>query len=176
MFSFNKAINKATEITTPRDFNLYRRVVTPVFILRETVDWDKPHFSAISTVVNPLKNLSIRISRNCSSSLSSSSSMKTDISFHVALSCLCRRFHPERGRQPELSKDGLHLLDRSTSVVWRHSIVIPKLGQGPDLIEGQHLASLNVIARTPGINSLFRPEEQHRRSSIDQVVIPVGEG
>ena len=55
------------------------------------------------------------------------------------------------------------------------AIVIPQFGKLPNLLEGNDFAACEVISLAPLVNPFFRPEEQHRRSGEDQVIVPVRE-
>ena len=56
------------------------------------------------------------------------------------------------------------------------AILIPQFGKLPNLLDGEDFAACEVISLTPFVNPFFRPEEKHRRSGEDQVIIPAGEG
>ena len=43
-------------------------------------------------------------------------------------------------------------------------------------MDGQNFSALEIVALAPFFNPFFRPEEQHRRSGEDQVIVPAGEG
>ena len=57
-----------------------------------------------------------------------------------------------------------------------HSLLIPKFGKLPNLIDRQNFSAFEMISLAPLVNPFFRPEEQHRRSGEDQVIVPAGEG
>ena len=57
-----------------------------------------------------------------------------------------------------------------------HSIVIPKFGQFPNLVDRENFSACEVIPFAPFVNPFFRLEEKHRRSGEDQVIVPAGEG
>jgi hypothetical protein len=46
-------------------------------------------------------------------------------------------------------------------------------GEVPELFEGNKRTPRNVMRRAPLIDSLFRPEEEHRRSGENEIVPPV---
>ncbi len=56
------------------------------------------------------------------------------------------------------------------------AVVIPKFGQFPNLIDRQDFSVFEIVSLTPLVYPFLRPEEQHRRSGEDQVIIPAREG
>lgn len=61
-------------------------------------------------------------------------------------------------------------------IVYGHTISVPEFGKLPHLIDREDLSTFEVIAFTPLVDPFLRPEEQHRGSGEDQVVVPAGEG
>jgi hypothetical protein len=55
------------------------------------------------------------------------------------------------------------------------AVAIPPLGELPELIERERLATRYVVGQAPVIYGFFRPEEQDRCSSVGQVVVPAQE-
>jgi hypothetical protein len=56
------------------------------------------------------------------------------------------------------------------------AVSVPHLGELPELIERERLATRDVMDQAPVIYGFFRPEEKDRRSSVGQIVIPALEG
>ena len=54
--------------------------------------------------------------------------------------------------------------------------MVPRLGKFPDLGQRERFPARHAALFTPAIDALLRPEEQDRRSGMDQVVVPGGEG
>ena len=54
-----------------------------------------------------------------------------------------------------------------------HSIVIPKFGKFPNLINCQDFSAFKMISLTPFFNPFFRPEEKHGCSGKDEVIVPM---
>ena len=57
-----------------------------------------------------------------------------------------------------------------------HSVVVPKFGKFPDLLNRENFPAFKIISFTPFVDPFFRLEEKHRRSSEDEVIVPAGEG
>lgn len=51
--------------------------------------------------------------------------------------------------------------------------MIPEFGEFPDLLKGENFAAGEIMSLAPFVNPFFRPEEEHGRSSEDQVIVPV---
>lgn len=79
---------------------------------------------------------------------------------------------PERADQADLRKNLDHLIGRRSARINRQSIAIPRDRQVPQLIERDHWSNRNVVFTAPLLDCLFRPEEEHRRSSVDDVHPP----
>ena len=62
--------------------------------------------------------------------------------------------------------------DCSSVIFGRHSIVIPKFREFPDLINRECFATRQLICRAPALDCLFRPKEENRRSGENQVIVP----
>ncbi len=54
--------------------------------------------------------------------------------------------------------------------------MVPEFGEFPNLMDGENFSACEIVALAPFVNPFFRPEEQHRRSGEDQVIVPAGEG
>ena len=54
--------------------------------------------------------------------------------------------------------------------------MVPEFGEFPNLIDRENFSAFEIVSFTPLVNPFFRPEEQHRRSGEDQVIVPPGEG
>ena len=54
--------------------------------------------------------------------------------------------------------------------------MVPEFGKFPNLMDGENFSAFEIVALTPLVNPVFRPEEQHGRSGEDQVIVPAGEG
>ncbi len=83
---------------------------------------------------------------------------------------------PKGGGQPHVLEDHPDLRGRAAPIVCREPIVIPALGELPHGLHGQQFAPHAAVGRTPGIDQLFRPEEQDRASGEDHVFVPAGKG
>jgi hypothetical protein len=57
-----------------------------------------------------------------------------------------------------------------------HVISVPKPGKLPNLADCEDLSAFELIAFTPLVDPFLRPEEQHRGSGENKVVVPLGEG
>lgn len=44
------------------------------------------------------------------------------------------------------------------------------------MLRGENFSAFEIVSFAPLVNPFFRPEEKHRRSGEDQVVVPAGEG
>ncbi len=78
--------------------------------------------------------------------------------------------------ETKLLKYPLGILRRAPAKVRMQAVVVPQAGEIPGLIKRQNFATWTVFARAPGVDIIFRPEEQNCRSGIYQVVVPVLEG
>ena len=58
-------------------------------------------------------------------------------------------------------------------ILKRHAIAVPEFGKLPNLLNRQHLSAFEVISFAPFVYPFFRPEEKHRRSGKDQVIVPL---
>ena len=56
------------------------------------------------------------------------------------------------------------------------AIVVPEFREFPNLTDCQNFSVFEIVSLAPLVNPFFRPEEQHGRSSEDEVVVPVREG
>ena len=54
--------------------------------------------------------------------------------------------------------------------------MVPEFGELPDLMDGENFSAFEMISLAPFVDPFFRPEEKHRRSGEDQVIVPAGEG
>jgi hypothetical protein len=82
---------------------------------------------------------------------------------------------PKRRSQAYLLEYITNLFHTSPMKVHGQAVVVPKFGKIPNLIDREYLTMFEMISLAPLINPFFRPEEQHRRSSKDQIIIPMGE-
>ena len=53
---------------------------------------------------------------------------------------------------------------------------IPQLRKLPDVLNRENFSAAEIVSFTPFLNPFLRPEEQHRSSGKDQVIVPAGEG
>ena len=52
--------------------------------------------------------------------------------------------------------------------------MIPQFGKFPSLMDGENFSAFEIVEFAPLVNPFFRPEEKHRRSGEDEVVVPAG--
>ena len=53
--------------------------------------------------------------------------------------------------------------------------MVPEFGKFPDLLDGENFSACEIVVLAPFVNPFFRPEEQHRCSGEDKVIIPARE-
>jgi hypothetical protein len=75
-----------------------------------------------------------------------------------------------------LGKYGSGLDGSSAMILKLKAVAVPHLGELPELIERERLATQYVVGQAPFIYGSFRPEEEDRRSGVGQVVVPALEG
>lgn len=78
--------------------------------------------------------------------------------------------------ETKLLKYPLGILRRAPMKVWLQAVVVPQAGEIPGLVKCQDFAAWTVLAHAPGVDIIFRPEEENCRSGIYQVVVPALEG
>ena len=61
---------------------------------------------------------------------------------------------------------------RSAVVLDIHAVLVPALGELPELRHRQRPAAGGLFGSQPGIQILFRPEEKYGRSGGNQVIVP----
>lgn len=55
------------------------------------------------------------------------------------------------------------------------AISVPKPGKLPNFLDREDLSAFEMVVLTPLVDPFLRPEEQHRRSGEDQIIVPAGE-
>ena len=86
------------------------------------------------------------------------------------------RDHPKVICQIQLGEDMLHAILAAPAETELHAVTVPKYGQFPDLFQRQNRAWLAIVMPTPLVDFVLRPEEQDRRSSVDEIIVPVSKG
>jgi hypothetical protein len=80
---------------------------------------------------------------------------------------------PEGARQAERSKNRNHFVGAGPSRFYGQAIRVPRQRELPQLIEIDQRFSRNSMRSAPRVDGLFRPEEEHGCSGMNDVVPPV---
>ena len=83
---------------------------------------------------------------------------------------------PEWARQTDSGKDLHHFIGRGTARIDGQPVCIPSGGQTPKLSQRKYRPLGHAMVRTPSPDMLFRPEEKHRLSGINNIVKPMSGG
>jgi hypothetical protein len=86
------------------------------------------------------------------------------------------RTEPKWRGQPDFRENLSYLFDAPTMIIQGQSAGIPHFRKLPDVLNRENFSAAEIVPFTPFLNPFFRPEEQHRRSGKDQVIVPAGEG
>jgi hypothetical protein len=80
---------------------------------------------------------------------------------------------PERAFQPDRFEDACHLGGAGAPGFNGQPVAVPGDGQRPQLVERHERAARQTVRLAPLVHGLFRPEEEHRGSRVNDVVPPV---